>query len=149
MVFQMPPLTEQEIDVLLHQSQVATLCTHNKDDSIHATPVWFKYDGGKILFGTQQDCRRVTNIKRNQNVTVVVDDRQVPYKGVVVYGRAELDYDNVIPKRVAIFEKYMPRENAEGLAKALAKLRRPVVIRVTPSKMVSYDYAKDQTGIFK
>jgi len=149
LVFQMPPLTQQEVEVLLTKSQVATLSSHNADGTIHTTPVWFKYDGGKILFGTQDDCRRIKNIKRNPDVTVVVDDRQWPLKGIIIYGRAELDYDNVIPKRTAIFEKYMPKENASGLAQALAKMRKPVVIRVTPSKMISYDYAKDQTGLFK
>jgi uncharacterized protein len=149
LVFQMPPLTKGELETLLTQAPVATLCSHNRDGTIHSTPIWFKYDGKQILFGTQQDTRRIKNIKQNPDVTVVVDDRQTPYKGIVVYGRAELDYDDVITKRTAIFEKYMPRENALGLTQALAKQRKPVVIRVTPSKIVSYDYAKDQTGIFK
>jgi PPOX class probable F420-dependent enzyme len=145
----MPPLTKEECETLLTQASIATLSSHNGDGSIHSTPIWFKYDGKQILFGTQQDTRRIKNIKQNPDVTVVVDDRQTPYKGIVVYGRAELDYDDVIAKRAAIFEKYMPRENALGLAQALAKMRKPVVIRVTPGKMVSYDFAKDPTGTFK
>ncbi len=149
LVFQMPPLTEQEVDAFLSKAPVATLCTHNEDGTIHATPIWFKYDRGQILLGTQQDSRRVKNIRQNQNVTLLVDDRQPPYKGIVIYGTAELDYDDVIPKRVAIYEKYMPKKSAEGLAESLAKLRKPVVIRVTPSKVVSYDYAKDESGAFK
>ncbi len=136
------------MDTFLSQAPVATLCTHNKDGSIHATPIWFKYDKGQLLFGTQDDSRRIKNIKQNKDVTVLVDDRNAPYKGVVLYGKAELDYNDAIPKRVAIFEKYMPKANAEGLAQTLGKLRKPVVIRVTPSKVVSYDYAKDQSGTF-
>ncbi len=145
----MPPLTQQEMDSFLTQAPIARLCSHNKDGTIHAAPIWFKYDGGQLLFGTQQDARRIANIKRNPEVTVVIDTEQTPYKGIIVYGRAELDYDNVISKRVSIFEKYMPRANAEGLAQGLAKLRKPVIIRVRPSKMTSYDYAKDQSGLFK
>ncbi len=26
---------------------------------------------------------------------------------------------------------------------------KPVVIRVTPNRMISYDYAKDESGLFK
>ena len=101
------------------------------------------------MFGTQQDSHRIGNIRRNPDVTVVIDTDQLPYKGVVIYGSAKLDYDNVIPKRVTIFQKYMPKENAEGLASGLAKLRKPVIIRVNPKKIILYDYAKDESGLFK
>jgi nitroimidazol reductase NimA-like FMN-containing flavoprotein (pyridoxamine 5'-phosphate oxidase superfamily) len=149
LVFQEPPLTHEEVEDLLVRQPIATLCTQNSDGTIHAAPIWYKYSRGELVFGTQQDSRRVKNIKRNQNVTVVVDERQVPYKGVIIYGKAKLDFDDVISKRVNIFEKYMPKANAEGLAQGLAKLRKLVVIRVIPGKMVSYDYAKDQSGLFK
>jgi nitroimidazol reductase NimA-like FMN-containing flavoprotein (pyridoxamine 5'-phosphate oxidase superfamily) len=145
----MPPLTDNELDSFLMQAPIARLCTHNSNGSIHAAPIWFKYDNGEILFGTQDDSRRITNIKKNSDVTVVVDTEATPYKGVVIYGKARLDYDDVIPKRVAIFEKYMPKANAEKLANGLAELRKPVVIHVKPTKMTSYDYGKDQSGLFK
>jgi PPOX class probable F420-dependent enzyme len=149
LVFQEPPLTPSELDSFLKQAPIATLCTHNKDATIHAAPIWFKYDGGELLFGTQQDSHRVGNVRRNSDVTVVIDTDQLPYKGVVIYGSAKLDYEDVIPKRVSIFQKYMSKENAEGLASGLAKLRKPVIIRVSPKKMISYDYAKDESGLFK
>ncbi|MFI5421193.1 MAG: pyridoxamine 5'-phosphate oxidase family protein [Nitrososphaerales archaeon] len=123
--------------------------TFKRHGTIHAAPVWFKYDGGEMLLGTQQDAHRIKNLKKNPNVTLVVDVDQPPYKGVVIYGKAQLDYDNVIAKRISIFEKYMPRANAEKLANGLASVRKPVIIRVKPTKMVSYDYAKDQSDMFK
>jgi PPOX class probable F420-dependent enzyme len=149
----MPPLTKEELDDFLDKAPVATLCTHNEDGTIHAAPIWFKYEGGKLLFGTQADCRRVKNLKRNKDVTVVVESHEAPaIKGAVIYGRAELDRDDVVAKRVGIFRKYMPEENARGLESGLSKFRPPekqVVIRVTPTKIVSYDYGKDETGLFK
>jgi PPOX class probable F420-dependent enzyme len=145
----MPALTQPEVDSLLSQTGVARLCTHNADGTIHAAPVWFTYEKGQFFFGTQQDSRRVRNIKRNPDVTIILDQEQPPPKGVVVYGRAVLDYEDVISKRAKIFEKYMPKNTAEGLVQGLAKLRKPVIIRVTPNKMVSYDYGKDPTGLFK
>ncbi len=149
MVFQMPPLTQKELDDFLAKEPIATLCTQNEDGSIHATPLWFKYEGGQISFGTQEDQKKIKNIKSNPNVTVLVDNHdRAPYRGVMIYGRANLDYDDVIAKRVALFEKYLPKKNAEGLAQGLAKLRKPIIIRVTPNKIISYDYAKDSTGLF-
>jgi nitroimidazol reductase NimA-like FMN-containing flavoprotein (pyridoxamine 5'-phosphate oxidase superfamily) len=149
MVFQMPPLTQEEEGDLFVKTQIARLCSSNPDGTIHAAPIWFKYEEGQFVFGTQQDSRRVKNLKKNPNVTIVLDQDQPPPKGVVVYGRAVLDYDNVVDKRIRIFEKYMPTNMAENLARGLAKLRKPVIIRVTPSKTVSYDYGKDPTGLFK
>ncbi len=145
----MPPLTDNELDTFLEEAPIATLCTHNSNGTIHAAPIWFKYDKGELHFGTQDDARRIINIKKNPDVTIVVDSDQAPYKGVVIYGKARLDYDGVIPKRVTIFEKYMPTVNAEKLANALAALRKPVIIHVKPSRKTSYDYAKDQSGLFK
>ncbi len=107
-------------------------------------------EGGELLFGTQNDTRRIKNIQKNPNVTAVVDNHQeFPYKGVVIYGKARLDYNNAIPTRVAMFEKYMPKASAEKLANGLAAMRKLVVIRVKPNKIVSYDYGKDPTGLFK
>jgi len=148
LVFQEPPLTQAELETFLNKASIATLSTHNKDGTIHSAPLWFKYENGELLFGTQQDSHRIKNIRRNPDVTVVVDQEQFPWKGVVIYGSAKLDYDDVIAKRVSLFQKYMPKENAEGMAQGLAKLRKPVIIRVTPNKMISYDYAKDQSGLF-
>ena len=149
MVFQMPPLTGNELDSFLEKAPVAVLCTHNSDGTIHAAPVWFTYNKDEILFATQDDTRRIKNIKRNPDVTIVVDSEQLPYKGIVIYGKARLDYENVTPRRAAMYEKYMPKPNAEKLANGLAAMRKPVLIHVKPSKMTSYDYAKDQSGLFK
>ncbi len=144
----MPPLTDSELNSFLEKAPIARLCTHNSNGSIHSVPAWFKYDNGEIVFGTQDDTQRIANIKKNSDVTVLVDMEALPYQGAVIYGKARLDYDNVIPKRVAIFEKYMPKANAEKLANGLAALRKPVVVRVKPTKIISYDYAKDSTGLF-
>jgi len=138
------------MDSFLQKSPVAILCTHNSDGTIHAAPVWFQYNtNNEILFATQDDTRRIKNIKKNPDVTVVVETEQLPYKGVVIYGKANLDYDNVLPRRTAMYEKYMPHANAEKLAKGLGAMRKAVLIRVRPGKITSYDYGKDQSGLFK
>jgi PPOX class probable F420-dependent enzyme len=105
LVFQEPPLTPAELDTFLKEAPIATLCTHNKDGTIHAAPIWFRYDGGELLFGTQQDSHRVGNIRRNPDVAVVIDTDQLPYKGVVIYGSAKLDYDKCDPKKGLDFPK--------------------------------------------
>jgi hypothetical protein len=85
---------------------------------------------------------KVQNIKRNANVTLLIDSPSPPWKGALIYGKAELDYEDVVTKRISIFERYMPPENARKLATGLAANYAPVVIRVKPSRLTSYDYTK-------
>lgn len=139
---QMPPLTQDELVAFLKEAPIARLSSMNPDGTIHTAPVFFKYDNGDILIGTQEVTRKVRNSKQNPNVTVLIDNQAPPFKGVVIYGEAQLDYEDVIPKRIAIFERYMPTENAQQLASGLASNYNPVIIRVKPKHMTSYDYSK-------
>ena len=86
---------------------------------------------------------KIRNIKRQPQVTVLIDSEAPPFRGVLIYGQAELDYEDVMAKRIDIFEKYLPHENAQQLAAQLAGDFTPVIIRVKPQRVSSYDYAKD------
>jgi len=50
---QMPPFTQEELVAFLNESPVARLSTLNSDGTIHIAAVYFKYDNGYILIGTQ------------------------------------------------------------------------------------------------
>lgn len=140
---QRPPMTDEELGAFLHDAPVARLGSLNPDGTVHLSALWFRYENGEVLFGTQEMTNKVRNIKGNPNVTVLIDIEGPPLRGVLIYGQAELDYEDVIDKRVDIFEKYMPREHAQGLASELADHFAPVIIRVRPGRVSSYDYAKE------
>jgi PPOX class probable F420-dependent enzyme len=140
---QKPPLTDDELQAFLMEAPIARLGTMNPDGTIHLAALWFAYQDGDVVFGTQDITNKVQNIKQNPSVTVLIDVEGPPLQGVQIHGRAELDYEDVLAKRIAIFEKYMPSENAQGLAAMLADTWAPVVIRVKPERVTSYDYAKD------
>ena len=137
-----PFASTDEIEAFLTKPLIAKLCTQNKDGSTHIAPVWFKYENGEFLFGTQEMTHKVRNIKREQRVTILVDGTDPVLQGVIAYGKAQLDFEDVIAKRIRIFEKYIGAENAPGLANKLATSWNPVVIHVKPEKMVTFDYSK-------
>lgn len=139
---QMPPLTQEEIESFLGQPLIAKLGTINEDGTIHLAPVIFKYENGEFLIGTQDANRRVRNIKRALSVSLLIDDPRPPVKGVLIYGKAELDYEDVLEKRTAILEKYNPREQAIQMAGMLCAKWKSVIIRIKPDRMVSFDYSK-------
>lgn len=139
---QAKPFTDEETEAFLARPLIAKLATHNADGTIHLAPAWFNYDEGDILFGTQEVTRKIANIKRNPNVTVLVDGTDPVLQAVIIYGTAELDYEDVMAKRIALFEKYMPTEEAVGFAQSLAETYEPVIIRVKPEQRITFDYSK-------
>lgn len=61
---------------------------------------------------------------------------------MLVYGHAELDLDDVVAKRIWVFERYMPIENVRRLATGLANEYAAVMIRVRPDRTTSWDYTE-------
>ncbi len=139
---QSPAMTAEEVATFLQEMLIARLGTHNPDGTIHMAPVWFKYEAGEIWIGTQAISRKARNIDGNNRVTVLIDDQEPPYKGVMIYGTTVLDNEQAVNKRVTIFSRYMSPERAEKMAIGLAKQFEPVIIRIQPERIVSYDYAK-------
>jgi len=139
---QLPAMTDEELLSFFSEAQFARLGTINEDGTIHIAPIFFKYVDGQILMATQDPSRKVRNIKRNNNVTVLIDTTEVPFKGALIYGTAELDYEDVIPKRMTIFEKRLSREDAETYATRLSGKWKCVILRITPVRIASFDYSK-------
>ncbi|MCP4212923.1 MAG: hypothetical protein GY764_15805 [Halieaceae bacterium] len=100
------------------------------------------YDDGHILIGTQTVSRKARNVAANPQVTILIDNQEPPFKGVIFYGTAELEHEDAAAKRVPIFARYMPPERAEQMAHGLARRFEPVIVRVKPEKVISYDYSK-------
>jgi nitroimidazol reductase NimA-like FMN-containing flavoprotein (pyridoxamine 5'-phosphate oxidase superfamily) len=139
---QLPALNDEELSSFLNQVQFARLATHNQDGSIHIAPIFFKYQDGQIFMATQCPSRKVRNIENNPNVSVLIDRTELPFKGALVYGTAELDYEDVVKKRIEIFERRLSNEEATTYANRLAARWPCVIIRITPTHIVSFDYAK-------
>ncbi|UCF60125.1 MAG: pyridoxamine 5'-phosphate oxidase family protein [Anaerolineaceae bacterium] len=139
---QLPAMTDEELVSFFDQAQFARLGTFNEDGTIHIAPIFFKYEDGQILMATQDPSRKIRNIKHNNKVTVLIDTTEVPFKGALIYGTAELDYEDVIPKRMTIFEKRLSREDAKTYARRLSGKWKCVIIRITPTKIASFDYSK-------
>ena len=139
---QMPPLTQAELDNFLSQPLIAKVSSLNEDGSIHTAPIYFRYDKGEVFLGTQKVTRKVQNIERNPQVTLLIDEPTRPFKGVMMTGKAYVEYDDAVARRAWIFANYMPEEGALGFAQKLASKWQPAVIRFKPDQIVSFDYSK-------
>lgn len=139
---QAPSMTEEEVKSLFDEALFARLATLNLDGTVHIAPVFFKYLDDEIWIATQDPSLKIRNIKRNNKVSVLVDVSDAPFKAALVYGTATLDYDDVIKKRIAIFERTRSRAEAEDYAKKLSGRWKCVIVRVKPDRIVSFDYSK-------
>jgi general stress protein 26 len=141
-------LTREQIESFLKEAKTARFCSHNDDGTIHAAPVWFKYEDGKIVILTPAHSYKARNVRRNKNVTVLVDTG-TPTRGVLMYGTAEARaLDNELelePEAISMCEKYWTKEKAKRLALyGFPKQTSWMKITVTPKHIVSFDYEKDE-----
>lgn len=145
---QAPPLTSEEIESVPKENHIARICTHNKDGTIHAMPVDYRYVNGQILIFSLIKSRKTRNIERNNDVTVLVDT-QNPLRGILIYGKAEIDYNNVFEQTLTILESSptlhdKPREKLEHVTKAYLGSFKGVIVKITPKHIVTFDYAKGE-----
>lgn len=140
---QSPALTREEISAFLEKAKIARICSVNKDGTIHAVPVWFNYDNDTIVIGTPKNSRRGRNIKRNNNVTVLIDEVGPPTRGVIIYGKASMDDKDMDQAAHSIFSRYMSEKEARGYWKGLSELTEWVIVIVNPIHIASFDYSKD------
>jgi len=134
-------LPHEELAAFLEKPNIARLGTHNEDGTIHLTPNWYQYKGGLFFLSSQMKTRKVKNIQRDNRVTLLIDTDEIPYTGVMCYGTATLDTEDAMHKRIPIFQRYIG-EQAEAYAQGLADKWQPVIIQVTPTRIISFDYNK-------
>jgi hypothetical protein len=112
-------------------------------------PVGYRYLNGQILILSLIKSRKNRNIKRNNDVTVLVDTPN-PLRGVLIYGKAEIDYDNVFEQALTFLESSptlhgKPREKLERVTKAYLGLGGgQAIVKITPKHIVTFDYGKDE-----
>jgi len=143
---QSPPLTKKEIEDYLSSAKIIRICTHNKDGTIHAVPVWFNYKNGYFIIVTPEKSLKIRNLMRDNRLTLLLDREQSPSKGVIIYGTAEVKLvkrEETTEQR-EVLEKYMSKEEAEKTSAGFRALTDWAELTVTPERMVSFDFAKDE-----
>jgi len=84
------------------------------------------------------DSRKASNIKRNKNVTILVDMVNPP-RGVMLYGTAVLDDVDVIAKAISVNEKYQSKEDAKVTIDRFLK-ETDFILTVKIERLVSFHY---------
>ena len=75
-------------------------------------------------------------------MSLLIDSPERPYKGVLIYGQAQLDPDDALGKRISILARHLPADIAQKVGSDLASQFALITIRIKPQRIISYDDAK-------
>jgi len=137
-------MTKDELANYLSVVRIARISTVNQGKP-HVAPVWYIYDGTNFYVSTGAKTRKARNIKKNPNVSLIIDstDGMFKHKCVIVEGRADLsrkDHPEVTRK---IYARYLGGD--QGLKDPFAQELLngdQYVVKITPTKILTWDYTK-------
>jgi PPOX class probable F420-dependent enzyme len=133
---------------LMQDTFTAKLTTVNKDGSPHVVPVWFVLDARKnlttkkiedIIFTTYENSLKATNIRRDNRVSICVDDQTPQFSFVTIHGIAKIvrqKYNELLKLNTRIAERYMGKSNAKAYGKRNST-EGVILVRVKPTKIIA------------
>ncbi|MGH8595062.1 MAG: pyridoxamine 5'-phosphate oxidase family protein, partial [Gammaproteobacteria bacterium] len=90
----MPKLTDDEITRFLQEpSLLMDIATLDGDGWPAVCPIWYVYEEGKIWFTPRQHSEWLANIRRDSRVALCIDELLLPYRKVIVQGRATIVHE--------------------------------------------------------
>ena len=119
---------------LLTKPAFAHLATIGGDGAPQVTPMWFEWDGERLLFSTLKTRQKYRNTARDPRVTVSITDPDNPYRYLQVTGEAELEDDVEAELVAALVRKYL----GDGIYPWDEHGADRVTIRVRCTKVCAY-----------
>ncbi|MDZ7732092.1 MAG: pyridoxamine 5'-phosphate oxidase family protein [Acidimicrobiia bacterium] len=85
-------MTEAEIEEFLGGRHTMNIATFGPDGNIHLVAMWYGFLDGQPAFETFAKSQKVKNLRRNPEITVLVEDGETydELRGVEMVGRAEI-----------------------------------------------------------
>jgi PPOX class probable F420-dependent enzyme len=145
-------MSEAELARFLDEERVLTLATIGPGGRPHLMPLWYVREGLTLLVWTYGKSQKIRNLERDPRATVQVE------AGRDVYGElrgAMLECDVAIerdPERVAdvglrLMTRYIGAAPSEaGRAGVLKQAPKRVALRLTPTRIISWDHRKLGVG---
>jgi len=137
----MTELTD-ELREFLGERRYAVLATHDPDDRIHLTPIWFLFEEHRFWFESFSGSRKVANLKENPSASVVVDAREPGReRWVSAAGTVEiLSGDEALKINARIRQRYLtPEALAEERIEPVFAMADDVTLRLTPTDWRAWD----------
>lgn len=139
-------MTSAEIDTFLHQRRTANIATVGPSGHPHVVAMWYAVIDGDIWFETKARSQKVLNLRRNPQISVLVEDGLTydALRGVSIEGTAEItdDPDRLWTLGVAVWERYNGPYTDEMKPLVEFMLNKRVAVRVAAERVRSWDHRK-------
>jgi PPOX class probable F420-dependent enzyme len=123
-----------EFAAILHKNAYANIASVAADGSPQSNPVWFEWDGSRLLFSTIKSRAKYKNLKARPAVAVSILDPDEPYLCLELRGVAEIYEDPVRGK--AFINKMSHKYNGEDFPDRPGEER--VIVAVRPHRMLTH-----------
>jgi PPOX class probable F420-dependent enzyme len=128
---------QEDRDEFLKQANVAVLATVGPGGRAHAAPIWYLYEDGDFIMSTGRGSQKHRNVERQPEVTLVVDDRSLPYYAVMVQGAAEIGPRLSDEARLRMAVRYLGEKLGRAYI-ARVSAEDSVTIRLRPRKYIEF-----------
>ncbi|WP_236792113.1 pyridoxamine 5'-phosphate oxidase family protein [Amycolatopsis sp. GM8] len=139
-------MTDDEIARFVTRSRVATMATLGPDGMPHLVAMWYAVVDGQIWFETKAKSQKAVNLRRDDRITVLIEDGQTydKLRGVSIEGQAVISDDPGETWRVgvSVWERYTGPYTDEVKPAVEAMMNKRVAIRVDPKRVRSWDHRK-------
>ena len=126
-------LSKREIE-FLKKPLLSKIATIGRDGYPQITQTGFMLENGKFIISTPQKAVKVSNIRRDPHVSVLVDDG---YKYVAVKGTAKINTQrDVVRDTEAIASRYVGKVKGKLMADDILKTKH-VIVEIAPESSTS------------
>lgn len=101
------------------------------DGTPRVVPIWFHWNGSKIVMATPPRAPKLKALAKNPKVSLTIDEENFPQKVLLIRGTAELEtLDHIAPEYEAAAHRYFTPEQATSWLNQLRKMA-PSQVRIT------------------
>jgi PPOX class probable F420-dependent enzyme len=141
-------MSPAELERFLDEERVLTCASLGPGGRPHLMPLWYVRDGLTLLTWTFGKSQKVKNLERDPHATVQVEagrDRYGELRGAMLECDVaiERDLQRVTDVGLRLTQRYAGADaSPEARERVLQQARKRVVLRFTPTRIVSWDHRK-------
>lgn len=139
-------MSDDEIATYIEQRRTCTMATIGPNGQPHLVAMWYAVVDGQIWFETKAKSQKVQNLKRDDRITVSIEDGWTydTLRGVSIEGRAAIvdDPDALWAVGVSVWERYTGPYTDEMKPFVELMLNKRVAVRVDVERIRSWDHTK-------
>jgi PPOX class probable F420-dependent enzyme len=139
-------MTDEEVAAFIEQHRTATMATVGPSGQPHLVAMWYALIDGVIWFETKGRAQKVVNLRRNDRITVSIEDGKTydQLRGVSIEGRGVIveDPDEIWAVGVSVFERYTGPYTEEMKPFVEVMLNKRIAVRVDVERIRTWDHRK-------